>query len=97
MTREDFNIKYDAFIERRSYDNKFGQPVVQKFEGLEFDVPEVTEFLDKVFIDLTRIPGFTYSQIKLKFGRARFYSTAPSKLNYEIETDIDNLIKKLEA
>lgn len=97
MTATEFNAKYGAFIKVQRYENKFGDIVEQKFDGLEFDIPEVTEYLDRAFEGLIQIPDFTYSQIKLKYGMTRFYSTAPSKLNYEIEKDIDNLIKKLEA
>lgn len=97
MTAQEFNTKYDTYIERIEYVNREGAIIVQKFGGLEFDIPEVTEYLDRAFEGLIQIPNFTYSQIKLKYGMTRFYSTAPSELNYEIEKDIDNLIKKLES
>ena len=67
MTRKDFNKKYKDFIE-------------PGFEGLEFDNLELVSLLDTLFEDLTKIPGFTYSQIKIKFGYPRFYSTGISNL-----------------
>lgn len=96
MTREEFNTKYDKYLERRTYTDKFAQPVEQKFGGLEFDIPEVTEFLDKIFTDFVKIPEFTYYQIKEKFGMTRFYSTLGSTLGFIIEQKIDSIIKNLE-
>jgi hypothetical protein len=97
MTAEEFNTKYDAYIERRSYTNKFAQPVEQKFDGLEFDIPDVTKFLDSIFEDLTKIPGFTYSQIKLKFNTTRFYTNLKStSLQFTIEKQIDKLVEKFD-
>jgi hypothetical protein len=94
MTREEFNTKYYDNIETREYENKAGVKVIQRFDGLEFDIPEVTKFLDKVFQDFTRIPGFTYAQIKLKFGTARFYTNLKCpELNFFVEDQINKIIK----
>ena len=68
MTAAEFNTKYDAYIEKRILTNRRGEEVVQKFDGLEFDIPEVTEYLDRAFEGLIQLPDFTYSQIKLKYG-----------------------------
>jgi hypothetical protein len=95
MTKEEFNIKYKDFIETRTYLNKYGELVTQSFDGLEFDIKEVTLFLDNIFESLSKIPGFTYSQIKLKFGMTRFYSNISSSLSYIIEKEIDSIIKNL--
>jgi hypothetical protein len=83
MTQAAFNIKYEQYLE-------------QGFEtqGLEFDIPEVTEYLDKQFQTLIHINGFKYSQIKLKFGYARVYmkNVDIETLN-TIETDINTIIQ----
>lgn len=98
MTREEFNTKYDAYIERREYVNREGTVIEQKFGGLEFDIPEVTEYLDRIFTGLINIDTeFTYSQIKLKFNRARFYSTLKSSVCYTIEEEIDKLVKVFDS
>ncbi len=60
MNATEFNKKYEAYIEDR-------------FDGLEFDIPVVTEYLDKVFEELIKVEGFMFAQIKLKYGTARFY------------------------
>lgn len=83
MTRAEFNEKYKAYIE----------PGFEK-QGLEFDVPSCTIFLDSIFRDLIMIPGFTYSQIKFKFGMCRFYTNLESSsLTYLIEGKINELTK----
>lgn len=61
MTAREFNEKYKANLEEGHY-------------GLDIHIPSVIEYLNRVFEDLTRIPDFQYSQIKLKFNRARFYT-----------------------
>ena len=60
MTQQEFNRKYKQWIP-------------QGWSGLDFDVPQVTEYLDQVMQDLVLIPGFELHQIKLKFNMARFY------------------------
>ena len=60
MTRQEFNEKYKQWIP-------------QGWGGLEFDMPKVTEHVDLIMQDMVRIPGFELHQIKLKFGKARFY------------------------
>ena len=80
MKAEQFNNKYKDFIEPGFED-----------QGLEFDNEQVTLFLDNIFMDLTKIPGFQFSQIKLKFGQCRFYTT----LKLELEILISNAINKI--
>jgi hypothetical protein len=82
MTSEDFNFKYSLYIE-------------EGFTGLQFDVPEVTEFLDKVFQDFARICGFQFCQIKSKFSFFRFYSTLGSTLNSLIEDKIKSIYNEI--
>ena len=66
MTREEFNHKYKQWIP-------------EGWSGLDFDIPEVTEYLDALMRDLTLIPGFELHQIKLKFDWPRFYFTTSFK------------------
>jgi len=66
MTSKEFNDKYLVYIP-------------EGWGGLEFDIPEVTEFLDTVMEDLIQIPGFELHQIKLKFDWPRFYFTTGFK------------------
>jgi hypothetical protein len=80
-TSEEFNEKYGNFLEERHY-------------GLAIDLPEVVDFLDNIFKDLVRIPGFKYSQIKMKFGSARFYADEISAdMCFMIEEKIDKIVK----
>ena len=60
MTQQEFNLKYKQWIP-------------EGWSGLDFDVPQVTEYLDQVMQDLVLIPGFELHQIKLKFDWPRFY------------------------
>jgi hypothetical protein len=84
MTSEKFNAKYRAWTE----------PGFEDYGPLEFESPKVTEFLDNIFRDaLVYIPGFQVSQIKIKWGGARFYSkNVPYDLVKLIEQEIDRLI-----
>lgn len=82
MTANEFNTKYETWLKKGFY-------------GLAIDVPQVVDFLDKVFKDLTLIPNFTYSQIKVKFGTTRFYSTIGSELTYIIEKETDSILNNL--
>lgn len=81
MTANDFNDKYDEYLETGHY-------------GLAIGDEQVIEFLDRLFEDLIKIEGFSYSQIKLKFGMARFYANGiNSTTSNMIEQKIDNILK----
>lgn len=84
MTADEFNEKYEQWLPQGWY-------------GLDIDIPVVTEFLDAIFQDFTKIPGFEYHQIKLKFGMCRFYTTLGHQLESVIEAKINSLIKEYEA
>ena len=60
MTTDKFNEKYKDYIEEGHY-------------GLDIENENIIKYLDDVFKDLIKIPGFKYSQIKEKFGWLRFY------------------------
>ena len=80
MTAEEFNKKYSAYLEERHY-------------GLDIDHPEVVDYLDKEFEkEIEKNPAFQYSQIKMKFGSSRVYTTS-DKIS-EWETEIDRIFSK---
>jgi hypothetical protein len=66
MTQTEFNHKYKQYIP-------------QGWGGLEFDIPQVTDYLDALMQDMTLIPGFELHQIKMKFDWPRFYFTTDFK------------------
>ena len=66
MTQQEFNAKYAQWIP-------------EGWSGLDFDIPEVTEYLDALMRDLTLIPGFELHQIKMKWDWPRFYFTTDVK------------------
>ncbi len=66
MTREEFNHKYKQWIP-------------EGWSGLDFDIPQVTEYMDLVMQDMILIPGFELHQIKLKWDWPRFYFTTDFK------------------
>jgi len=79
MSCDAFNAKYQEYLEHR-------------FEGLEFDVPEFTKWLDEKFQVFIQKEGFQYSQIKMKFGTGRFYCKG---LTSEEITEVENKISEL--
>ncbi len=80
MTAEEFNKKYSAYLEERHY-------------GLDIDHPEVVDYLDKEFDkEIVKNPEFQFSQIKMKFGSSRVYTTS-DKIS-EWETEIDRIFRK---
>jgi hypothetical protein len=88
MTANEFNEKYKPYIPKGWY-------------GLEFDIPDVTDYLDKEMEDLIMIPGFELHQIKLKFNMARFYFETNWKdkglevaMMIKIESKINELVKE---
>jgi len=66
MTSEQFNQKYEDFLEEGHY-------------GLALSKPEAIEYLDKEFQEFIKIPGFRYSQIKGKFNWFCFYNEGVSR------------------
>lgn len=61
MNSEQFNAKYNDYLEEGHY-------------GQSIDDEHINEHMDKIFTDLIKIPGFKYSQVKLKFNSARVYT-----------------------
>ena len=91
MTANEFNEKYKPYIPEGWY-------------GLGFDIPEVTDYLDKEMEDLVLIPGFELHQVKLKFNMARFYFETNWKdkgleaaRENKIESKINELVKQHDA
>ena len=85
MTNSEFNEKYKDYLEDGHY-------------GLAINIPTVTEFLDEMFSKvLIHLPGFKYSQIKLKFNYARVYTTLiHPTMNYWIESEINKLVAEFD-
>lgn len=81
MTADEFNDKYNEYLQPRHY-------------GLAIENQEVIEFLDNIFQDLIKIKGFSYAQIKVKYGSSRFYANGISmEMMSLIENGINNVIK----
>jgi hypothetical protein len=89
MTTKEFNEKYKDYLEEGHY-------------GLDINIPSVVEYLNNIFeYGLTFLPGFKYSQIKLKFGMARFYfdtdiqdKRIEAPIGNRIESEINRLVKE---
>ncbi len=82
MTAEEFNKKYEAYLEEGHY-------------GLDLHKPEVIEYLDNEFQELIKIPGFKYSQIKSKFNWFCFYNKGVSReKTIEIEEKLEDFYGK---
>ena len=79
MTQAEFNEKYQDYLEEGHY-------------GLDIYDEEFVGWLNKEFEEFIKIPGFTYSQIKSKFGYGRFYCT---NLSNEEVTEVENKITEL--
>ncbi len=61
------------------FNEKYKQWIPEGWSGLDFDIPEVTEYMDQIMQDMILIPGFELHQIKLKFDWPRFYFTTDFK------------------
>lgn len=83
MTAEDFNKKYNKYLETGFY-------------GLAIDNEEVVKYLDDIFENvLTKLPYFRYQQIKTKFDNVRFYADVDSMyLLRTIENEISRILKQ---
>ena len=86
-TNKEFNDKYKDYLEEGHY-------------GMDIDVPAVIAYVDEIFNDLTKIPGFKYQQIKTKYGLARVYTNLDDLLpfvgriiNQELEEKINFILK----
>jgi hypothetical protein len=87
MTREEFNQKYALFIP-------------EGWSGLDFDKPKVTEYLDRIMMDLILIPGFRLQQCKMKWDWPRFYFTSHFEdkalelaIAVKVQEDINKILK----
>ena len=86
-TADEFNEKYKEYIEEGHY-------------GMEIGEPSVLIYVDQIFNDLIKIPGFQFSQIKTKYGMARVYTNLDDTLpfvgriiNQELEEKINFILK----
>lgn len=80
MTPEEFNFKYREYLSENHY-------------GLDISIPSVVNYLDEKFQEFIQVPGFKFSQIKLKFGMARFYCEPREIDSSSVEDMIDDLVK----
>ena len=83
MSIEDFNNRWERFLENGNY-------------GLDINNEKVIKFLDDFFYLAQHEPGFKYSQIKLKWGQPRFYSTLPFSIERMVENEIARILKEEE-
>tara|TARA_R110000787_G_scaffold285731_1_gene402161 strand:- start:664 stop:939 length:276 start_codon:yes stop_codon:yes gene_type:complete len=88
MTREEFNNKYRKYAEP-GFENQL----------LEFNIPEVTDYLDALFEGML-VGGideynFDFAQIKLKFGQARVYTNLLPGVNTMIESEINRIVAEV--
>lgn len=86
-TNTEFNTKFLDFLEKDHY-------------GMSIQIPSVLTYVDQIFNDLTKIPGFKYQQIKVKFGLARVHTNLEDIIpfvgriiNQELEDKINFILK----
>jgi hypothetical protein len=86
-TSKEFNEKYKEYIEEGHY-------------GMDINEPSVLIYVDQIFNDLIKIPGFEFSQVKTKYGLARVYTNLEDVLpfvgriiNQELEEKINFILK----
>lgn len=79
----EFNEKWKKYLEPGHY-------------GLDIENQDVIDYLDNLFENnLSKVEGFTYSQIKTKFGQSRFYSNSNSRINEQfIEKQINKILNR---
>jgi hypothetical protein len=81
-TKEEFNEKYKEYIEE-GYET----------QGMMIDTPAVVMYMDSIFPDFLKIPGFKYTQIKTKFGMSRFYSNTAEIMPF-LGNTIDHAVEE---
>ena len=86
-TSEEFNEKYKDFLENGHY-------------GMAINIPSVVSYVDNIFGDLTKIPGFKYQQIETKFGLVNVYTNLDELIpfvgrimNQELQEKINFILK----
>lgn len=86
-TIQEFNEKYKEYLEEGHY-------------GIDINEASVITYVDQIFNDLIKIPGFKYQQIKTKFGMARVYTNLYELLPFvgriieqELEEKINFILK----
>lgn len=86
-TNQEFNDKYKDYLEEGHY-------------GMSIEIPAILSYVDQIFQDFTKIPGFKYQQIKVKYGLARVYTNldeiipfAGRILHQELEDKINFILK----
>lgn len=83
---ETFNEKWKPFLGKGHY-------------GLAFSNNKCEEYLNEIFEELTKIHGFEYYQIKLKFNNVRFYTNLSTilgrKIGFILEQGIEKELQKL--
>ena len=81
MTSEEFNEKYNDYLEEGHY-------------GLDIENEEFIKWLDEKFQEFIKIPTFNYAQIKTKFGMGRFYCNGLTReQEKEVEDKITEIVK----
>lgn len=79
MTQFEFNTKYRDYI-------------VEGYQGLCFDIPECTEYLDKIFDNVIKTnPDFKLKQIKVKFNWYCCYSNLGENINNIITRELNRI------
>ena len=92
MTKEEFNEEWKEYISSFT--------INEKPKGLNIDDTDVCKFLNNVFKDLTRIPGFKFDCIRIHPGSGGKpdFSLMISSLGVDmedaIETRIDGILKE---
>ena len=79
MTPEQFNTKYADYLEKGHY-------------GVSINDFEFLNWLDNKFQEFIKLPNFSFSQIKLKFGFGRFYCEG---LTNEQIREVENKITEI--
>lgn len=75
MKSDEFNKKYDKYLE-------------DGFYGMAIEHPQVIEYLDKEFEkEIKSNPSFNYAQIKMKFGTSRVYANSEKTSIWEKEVN----------
>jgi gamma-glutamylcysteine synthetase len=81
-TIDQFNTKYKQYLE-------------EGYWGLDIDCLPSIHYLDTIFKQLlTKLDGFQYSTIKIKFQSSRFYFKLDENFDFKMKECISNLIEE---
>lgn len=81
-------------LSNQEFEEKYKNYIEPGFSGLEIDSQTARDIVDMYFNELIKIPGFQFSQIKMKFNTARVYTNLSTLIGPNVARAIEGKIEK---